>query len=88
MLFISGCSATTSWILFWQDCKRFFQMVLEIVLRVFFETKAPGEAVENVRRHLIHSQRTRPLAFGFAAHPIGHDQQLALRAAIDARFII
>ena len=29
-------------------------MVLEIVLRVFFEAKAPGQAVKDVGRQLIH----------------------------------
>ena len=53
-------------------------MVLEIVLRIFFEAKAPGEAVENVGRQLVDGNGARPLAFGFAAHSIGNDQQLAL----------
>ena len=68
--------------------ERFFEMVFEILLGVFFEAEAPGEAVEDVGRDLVDGDGAGPLAFGLAAHAVGDDQQLALRAAVDAGLIV
>ena len=50
------------------------KMLLEIELRILFQTKAPAKAIQYVRCHLIDSNRTSTFAFGLAAHPIGYDQ--------------
>ena len=63
-------------------------MVLEILLGPFFEAEAPGEAVEDVGRELVDGDGAGPLAFGLAAHAVGHEEQLALRAAVDAGFAV
>src|SRR3954469_20356531 len=43
--------------------ERLFQMVLEVLLGILFETKAPGKAVKYVGRQLIDGNGASALAF-------------------------
>src|SRR3954465_8218286 len=54
--------------------KRLLQMVLEVVLGVLFETKAPRKTVKYVGRQLVDCNGAGSLALRFTAHAIGDDQ--------------
>jgi hypothetical protein len=68
--------------------ERLLEVIGKILLGVFFETEAPTEAVEHVRGDLVDRDGAGAFALGFAAHAVGHDEELALRTAVNAGVLV